>query len=195
MTDNAGQAPDVPQFQEPATSQADEAPSTNSTTDDKPARTSEDYEAEVAKLRKENANWRTKLREIEPLAKKAQEAEEANKTEIQKAIDARDKAIQALAEHETLNTRLEMAVKHSIPPDDIHLIGSGSREEMEANAKRLATLHAAATKQNPPPPSDRPVESLRPGATPEPPKPADDSYPSEWVPPYMKGENRSQYGI
>jgi hypothetical protein len=34
-------------------------------------RTSDQYEAEIAKLRKESAGYRTKLREVEPIAKKA----------------------------------------------------------------------------------------------------------------------------
>ena len=51
----------------------------------KPARTIEEVEAELAKTRREAANYRTKLREVEPIAKKALEAEEAEKTEVQKA--------------------------------------------------------------------------------------------------------------
>jgi hypothetical protein len=38
---------------------------------EKPARSPDDLQAEIAKLRKENANWRTKYREAEPIVAKA----------------------------------------------------------------------------------------------------------------------------
>jgi hypothetical protein len=160
----------------------------------KPPRTVEELEAELAKTRREAANYRTKLREVEPLAKKAQEADEAAKSETQKANERAQAAEQR--EKATLEgyARLELAVQYSIPPDDIDLIGSGTREEMDARAKRLSALNAAASKAAPPP-TDRPVEGLRPGATPEPPKPADDSYPAAWTPSYLREkESRSFSG-
>lgn len=140
-----------------------------------------DYEAEIAKLRKENANWRTKYREAEPILKQHQELEEASQTELQKAqkaLAARDKDF---ADLQVGYTRLELAAIHNVPPDDIDLIGSGSREEMEARAARVGALNAANGKAAPPP-TDRPVEGLRPGANPEPPKPEDNSYPAAWRP-------------
>lgn len=147
--------------------------------DDKPARSPDDLHAEIQKLRKENASWRTKYREAEPIVKAHQELEEAQKTELQKAQEQLQQERQSRTEIETGYTRLELAVQFSIPPDDIDLIGSGTREEMEARAARLGALHASAEKK-PPPPSDRPVEGLRPGATPEPPQPVDNSYPANW---------------
>ena len=164
------------------------------TDEPKAPRTIEELEAELAKTRREAANYRTKLREAEPLVKKAQAADEANKTEIQKANERAQAAEQRELATQTGYTRLELAVQYSIPPDDIDLIGSGTREEMDARAKRLAALNAAASKAAPPP-TDRPVEGLRPGATPEPPKPADDSYPAAWTPSYLRDkESRSLHG-
>ena len=147
--------------------------------EEKPARSPEEYEAEIQKLRKEAASWRTKLREAEPVLKAHQEAEEAQKTELQRAQEALQQEREQRTQMEQGYTRLELAVQYNIPPDDIDLIGSGSREEMEARAARLGQLVASVSKA-PPPPSDRPVEGLRPGATPEPPKPVDNSYPAEW---------------
>lgn len=146
-------------------------------------RSPEDYEAEIQRLRRESAGYRTKLREAEPIVKAHQEREEANKTELQKAQEALAAREREFADLQLSNTRLELAAIHNIPPDDIHLIGSGSREEMEANAARLGALFSAAPKA---PPSDRPVEGLRPGAAPEPPKPEDDSYPESWKPAFLK---------
>lgn len=173
-----------------------ETPTDATPTADEPKapRTLEEVEAELTKIRREAASYRTKLREAEPLVKKAQEAEEANKTEIQKANERAQAAEQREKDSQTGFARLELAVQYGIAPDDIDLIGSGTREEMDARAKRLAALHAAASKAAPPP-TDRPVESLRPGATPEPDKKPDDSYPSRWKPNYLKEkESRSVHG-
>lgn len=161
----------------------------------KPDPTIEKLQADLAKTRNEAAGYRVKLKELEPLAKKAQEAEEAKKDDVQKAEERAQAAEQR--EQATLEgyTRLELAVQYSIPPDDIDLIGSGTREEMDARAKRVAALNAAAAKATPPP-TDRPVEGLRPGASPEPAQPPDDSYPSAWIPAHMKDgkDNRSFHG-
>jgi len=46
-----------------------------------------DLREALAKVRKENASWRTKYREIEPLAKAQREAEEAAKTGIDEGFD------------------------------------------------------------------------------------------------------------
>lgn len=155
-------------------------------------RTPDDYESEIQKLRRENANWRTKYREAEPIVKQHHEREEAAKTEVQKAIERAEAAEKRDQERDQAFTRLELAMQHNISPDDIDLLGSGSREEMEARALRVAAL---SNNKPSPPPSDRPVEGLRPGATPEPPKPADDSYPAAWKPNHMRdNESRSQYG-
>lgn len=146
---------------------------------ERPALSAEQLQAELAKVRKEAATYRTKLREAEPLVKKAQEAEEANKTEIQRAIERAEAAERDRAQIETGYTRLELAVKYNLEPDDLDFLGSGSREEMEERAARFsARVQSVNTPQRPP--SDRPVEGLRPGAHPEPPKPADNSYPAEW---------------
>jgi hypothetical protein len=160
---------------------------------EKPELSAEQLQAELAKVRKEAAGYRTKLREAEPLVKAAQEAEEANKTEIQRAIERAEAAEKTAAERELALYRRDLADEHGIPANKTHLLGSGSREEMEAIAAEIGPLFASAAK-TPPPPSDRPVEGLRPGATPEPPKPADDSYPAEWAPPQVRDKVRSQYG-
>jgi hypothetical protein len=151
--------------------------------------TEEQHLEHVRKMRSENYKLRAKLKELEPLAKRAQEADEAAKSKEQKA---EERALAAEArEKETLEryTRMEVAVQYGIPPDDIEFIGSGTREEMDSRAQRIAAKNAAASKAQPPP-TDRPVESLRPGATPEPPKPADDSYPESWTPSWMRGGDK-----
>lgn len=133
----------------------------------------------LQKLRSENKALRERLKAAEPLVKAAQEAEEATKSEVQKAVERAEKAERQAAEQITHTKRLELGLRHGIPADRVSLIGSGSDEEMEANAAHLGELYATSAKTAPPP-SDRPVEGLRPGASPEPPKPVDNSYPAEW---------------
>lgn len=162
--------PAAPKPAEPQPVEADPA--------EKPSLTADQLQAELAKVRKEAAGYRTKLRDVEPLVKAAQEAEEANKTEIQRAQERASKLEKDYTTLQENNWRLELAVTHGIPHDQIDLIGSGSREEMEGRAARLAPLFSST--KTTPPPSDRPVEGLRPGATPEPLKPVDISYPAEW---------------
>jgi hypothetical protein len=155
--------------------------------------TYEDAMAELERVRKESAARRVKLAELEPLAQQAREAEEANKTELQREKERADAAEARDRERQENFDRLEIAVSLGIEPDNIDLIGSGSREEMETRAARVAAMQQAQAGTTPPP-TDRPVEGLRPGASPEPPKPADDSYPEMWKPNHIRDQERAQYG-
>jgi hypothetical protein len=187
--------PDVPAT-EPSSEAPEAAPESEASppAENKAPRTLEEVEADLAKTRREAQGLRTRLREAEPLAKKAQAADEAAKSETQKALDRALAAEKAQSDLQEGYTRMELAVQYKIEPDDIDLIGSGTREEMDGRAKRIAAKNAAASKAAPPP-TDRPVEGLRPGATPEPPKPADDSYPAHWTPSYLRDkEGRSFHG-
>ncbi|MFE9003084.1 hypothetical protein ACFYOY_13225 [Streptomyces sp. NPDC007875] len=103
--------------------------------------------------------------EIESLRQAAQkyaEIEEAQKTEIQKATERAQTVEQQLADMRATNARLMAAATHNIPPDLIDLLGTGSDEEINQRAEVLAERLKAST----PPPSQRPVESLTPGASP-----------------------------
>lgn len=181
MTEPITQEPEAPQEAPPSPADVAQASKELHTeeTESKPPRTPEQWEAEIAKLRKESAGYRTKLREAEPIIKQHQEAEEANKSEAQREREARELIQRERDDLLVGYTRLELAAQYNIPPDEIDLIGSGSREEMETIAARLGPLFASR-ERTPAPPSNRPVEGLRPGASPEPPKPEDNSYPAEW---------------
>lgn len=148
---------------------------------DRPPLSEADKDAVIRKLRDENGNWRTRIRELEPKAKAFDEAAEAQKTEVQRATDRATAAEQALATREQELNILRAAAKHGIPEEDHDLLGSGTPEELDARAARLAARYPASA-PTPPPPSDRPVEGLRPGASPTPPAPADTSYPAAWAP-------------
>lgn len=95
---------------------------------------------------------------------------EASKTEEQR----REEAVAAAArEAETARAealRYKAAATYGIGADHFDLLGSGTEEEITARAEKLASLLAAqkAASTTPPPaaPQSRPVEQLRPGATP-----------------------------
>jgi hypothetical protein len=156
-------------------------------------KTVEDYQKALKKARKEAADRRVKIRELEPLANKAREAEEANKTELERERERADAAEARDREREEQFTRTDIAYTQGILPENIDLIGSGSREEMEARAVRVRAMQDQQQPSSAPP-TDRPVEGLRPGASPEPPRPADDSYPAAWIPNSVRDGERTLYG-
>lgn len=145
--------------------------------------TPDDAQREIEKLRKENASWRTKYREAEPIVKAHNKRVESEKTELQRAQERITQYESDLATAQQQTQLLGFAAKYGIPEEDYDLLGAGTSEEMESRAVRLAHMREAAlgNQQAPAPPTNRPLESLRPGASPPPPL-ADNSYPEAWRP-------------
>ncbi|MFR9767061.1 hypothetical protein [Nocardia sp. SC052] len=139
--------------------------------------TPEEATTVIAELRRENASWRTKYQQAEPIVKAHEQAQEAAKSEVQRVTDQLDTAQKTIAEL----TREAVAAKYGVPAEDYDFLGSGTREEMEAKGERYRARFGSAPAPTPPP-SDRPVEGLRPGASPTPPAPPDTSYPADWRP-------------
>lgn len=114
----------------------------------------------LAKARREAANLRQRLKETEPLAARAREADEAAKSEAQKAAEAR-----AVAERERDAARLELlrrdvAEAAGLPAGWAKRLTGSTQQELEADAKDLLKLIPA------PPPAGRNVADLRSGALP-----------------------------
>lgn len=110
-----------------------------------PAKTStlshEDALAELAKVRAEAAERRIKNRELEEQAKKWQDYEESQKTELQKlqdAVAARDKQ---LAEKELEVTRTKIAKQYEVADEDLDLL-IGDEESMKRLASKLGKKEA-----------------------------------------------------
>jgi hypothetical protein len=138
--------------------------------------------AELRKANREAQNLRQRLRAYEEAEKAAADAE---KTELQRAQERAQQYEKDLAASQQQIQLLGFAAKYGIPEDDYDLLGSGTPEEMESRAVRIAHMREAAmgSQQAPSaPPSQRPLESLRPGASPTPPPVADHSYPEAWRP-------------
>lgn len=105
-------------------------------------------------LSSEVEKWKALARKNEQRAKensekalRLDELEEATKTEQQKLADAAELARKEAAETATELAKLRAAVKHGLNDEDLELLGTGTPEEIEGRAERLA----ARLKGNPPP--------------------------------------------
>jgi hypothetical protein len=113
-------------------------------------------------------------------AKRLQEIEDANKTELQRAVDAQQAAERERDATLAQSARMLAASTHELDPDLVDFLGDGSADEINARAEQLSgIIEQAAIKMaeqmvaqngNGRAPvmqsSRRPVESMRPGAAP-----------------------------
>lgn len=93
--------------------------------------------AELDKVRKEAAKYRTEARDLRPLADKARQIEEADKTEAQKLADANaaEKTRADNAERELL--RYKVAAVKQVPASLIDRLKGETEEEMAEDADLL----------------------------------------------------------
>jgi uncharacterized membrane protein len=134
-------------------------------------------EAVKEKLRKLNSeakNLRTKLKEQEPLVAAAQEAERAKMSELDRVNADMDALKAQLAQRDTEL----LQARYQIPDDYIEFIGAGTFEEKETRAAKVGQMVQKDQQERPP--TERPVESLKPGASPSTPPVEDHSYPANW---------------
>lgn len=138
----------------------------------------------IEKANKEAAGYRTKLREVEPLAQKAQEFEEAQKSEAQRLADRQVAIERERDDAKAEGLRYKAAATHGIGEDYFDLLGTGDEEAIAARAERVGGLIRenaqmkaeleALRAGKPAPTHGRPVEALKPGATAEGAKTEDD---------------------
>lgn len=167
------EAPEVPGQAEPP------APNPASAEPDAAAEQEPEQEPSPEKANREARNLRQRLKDQEPMVTAAQEAERAKMSELdrEKADNATLREQLAARDTELLQSRF------GIPDDYIEFIGDGTFEEKEARAAKVGLMVQSAKQEEPgKPPTQRPVESLRPGASPTPPPVADNSYPASWRP-------------
>ncbi len=101
--------------------------------------------AEIEKLRRENASWRTQVRDLKPLADKAKELDEATKSEVQKALDRAAQAEQAAQAAQLESARLRAASKHGLTEAQARRLVGSTAEELEADAQEFAKELATGT--------------------------------------------------
>lgn len=133
-----------------------------------------------ALLAEQKRKERERFAGYDDLKAKAEEfdkLQEASKTEQERAAEAARKAQQDAADARSEALRYKAAATHKVEADYFDLLGSGTEDEITSRAERvggllteLATLRAeveALRAGKPAPPNGRPVEALKPGATPE----------------------------
>jgi hypothetical protein len=125
----------------------------------------------VAKLRKEAADYRMKVKELRPLADKARELEESQKSEVEKATARAAEAEARAAALERSAARDRIAREKGLA-DFAEFLTGDTDDDITAAADRLAALI-------PPRAPGRPVETLQPGNTP--PAAASTSSPDDWI--------------
>ncbi len=154
------------------------APEAEETLEQKVAR----LENEAAETRREAAKYRTKAKEGASAAAELERIRDSQKTETEKVQERASKAEQRAQAAEAELIRERIARRHKIDDEDLDLLGTGTEEQLEARAKRLSALNAAAVAAKATvPPSEKPVEKLRPGATStDDDITSPDAYPSSW---------------
>lgn len=130
----------------------------------------------IRKLNSEAKKLRERLREQEPLVAAAQEAERAKMTELDRERADNQALKDQLAQRDTEL----LLTRYLIPNEYVEFIGEGSFEEKEARAKKVGEMVRSKNEPQERPPTDRPVESLKPGASPSTPPREDHSYPAGW---------------
>jgi hypothetical protein len=150
----------------------------------------------ISKANKEAAGYRTKVRELEPLAEEAQKLKEAQQTEAERIAARATAAERERDEAKAEGLRYKAAATHGVGEDYFDLLGSDNDEaitgravafgeltKVKAEVEHLRAENEALRAGKPVPTNGRPVESLRPGASPVPVPPVGDTdYPSHWFP-------------
>lgn len=116
--------------------------------------------AALAQARKDAAKYRRQVRDLEPLAHKAKELEDAGKSEIQKAAEKATAAEQRAQAAELNALRLEVAFDKGLTPAQARRLLGATRDELEKDADDLLSSFAPAGKT---PPTKRPRENLKSG--------------------------------
>jgi hypothetical protein len=114
--------------------------------------------AAVRKALEESRKWerrakenKTKLDELEPLAKKAREAEEARKTDLEKLTERAASAEKERDHHAVTATRLQVAIEKGLTASQAKRLVGSTREELEADADELlADLKGSDKPKDPP---------------------------------------------
>lgn len=127
---------------------------------------------------------------------------EASKTEAQRREEAEAAARRDAEQARNEANVLKVALKHGLSEEDFDLLGTGSIEQIDARAQKIAAKNEAAKQaaleaavQPGTPAPRRPTEQLRPGASPSPDPLKDDSYyPPEWLSPTQRAAVQQAQG-
>lgn len=95
----------------------------------------DDYKSALASARKEAAKYRVKAKELQPLADKAREDEQAKKTELEKAQELIEQLQAEKLANQRDAIRAQLAAKFSVPAE---VIVGDDEESMTSSAQKIA---------------------------------------------------------
>lgn len=146
------------------------APETTQTPDPAAQPPETDWKAEARKWEQRAKENFAQIAQLKPQADQFRQLEEASKSEAQRLAEAAETAKRDAEQARAEAIRYKAAATYGVPSEHFDLLGSGTEEEISARAEKIRALLAAqAAAATPPPastPPTRPVEQLRPGATP-----------------------------
>lgn len=149
----------------------------------------EDALKELEKVRKEAARYRTERNELQGAANKWKEHEDAQKSDLERTQEQLAEVQEKLKVAEASKVLLEVAAEHGIKPEDMALLGTGTKEELEPRAARIKELYGSAHTT---PPSQQPRQNLAPGSgVGDKETTGEAMYPSSWVPDALR-ENKTK---
>jgi len=122
--------------------------------------------AKIAKANSEAANLRKRLKDLEPLAAKAQELEDANKTESQKLTERAAAAEKVATDAQSELMRLRVGVRKGLTEKQASRLVGATEEDLEADADELLESFGGAGKPVPKV-AGKPTERLRGGTDPD----------------------------
>lgn len=99
-----------------------------------------------SRLQRERAKY-AGFDDLKAKATKFDELEQANKTELEKATSRADKAEKELAQARAAQLRTEVAIAKQLPAELAQRLSGTTREELEADADKLAGLLAPKQEQ------------------------------------------------
>jgi hypothetical protein len=128
----------------------------------------------IAKANKEAQSLRNRLKELEPLAAKAKELEDANKTETERLSERLSSAEERAGKAESELLRLRVAIGKGLTPEQERLLNTTARrlvgttqEELEEDADDLLSSFASKDTKTTTKVERRPKERLRGGGDPD----------------------------
>lgn len=131
-----------------------------------------DWKTEARKWEQRAKENLAQVQELRPKADQFTALEQASMSEQQRLAEAAAAAQTALATAQADAIRYKAAATHGIPAEHFDLLGTGSEEQITANAQKVAGLlaaqaaAAATPAAQPVTPGRLPVEQMRGGATP-----------------------------
>ncbi len=168
MSENDQPEVDESEVESPEDDDTPDEPEGKSKTDE--PELDERAKAKIAKANREAKNLRDRLKQLEPLAAKAKELEDANKSEIEKLAEDRDGHKSRADKAETEFLKLKVALEHA--PDGASLahiravakrLSGASEDELAEDAAELYELVGANKSRV----QRKPTEKMRGGDDPD----------------------------